>query len=242
MSNAVRALVRAAGAVTAAGGLVLAAALPAAAASPNRAYAASASGLVSVSPLGEATFPGTSPVTIARVNIAGLLTTGVATATAGPASASETINNISATLSALAGLTATSVTSSCILNTNTGVVSGTATITNGAVTTPLRTIMLAGNPTVNESVRVAGIARITLNRQTTSSDGTLTVTAIFISLLGTTQTLSIGTSVCNAADLAPVPVLPGMALPLTMAGLVLVATVVTVRMLGRRRRLAAAAH
>jgi hypothetical protein len=241
VSKAIRALAWAAGAVTAAGGLILSAALPAAAASPNRAYAASASGVVSISPLGEATFPGTSPVTIASANIAGLLTTGAATATAGPTSASETINNVSGTLSALASLTATSVTSSCSLNTNTGVVSGTATITNGAVATRLRTITLAANPSVNQSVRVAGIARITLNRQTTSADGTLTVTAIFVSLLGSTQTLSIGTSVCNAASLAPVPVLPGMALPLTMGGLALAATVVTVRTL-RRRRLPVAAR
>jgi hypothetical protein len=242
VSKAIRALVWAAGTVTAAGGLILSAALPAAAASPNRAYAASASGVVSISPLGEATFPGTSPVSIANANIAGLLTTGVATATAGPASASETINNIGATLSALAGLTATSVTSSCSLNTNTGVVSGTATITNGAVATRLRTITLAANPSVNQTVRVLGIARITLNRQTTAADGTLTVTAIFISLLGSTQTLSIGTSVCNAASLAPVPVLPGMALPLTMGGLALAAAVVTVRTLRRRRRLPVAAR
>ena len=241
MSKAIRAFVWAAGTVAAAGGLILSAALPAAAASPNRAYAASATGVISVSPLGEATFPGTSPVSIANANIAGLLTTGVATATAGPTSASETINNIGVTLSALARLTATTVTSSCSLNTNTGVVSGTATITDGAVATRLGTITLAANPSVNQTVRVLGIARITLNRQTTAADGTLTVTAIFISLLGSTQTLSIGTSVCNAASLAPVPVLPGMALPLTMGGLALAATLVTLRTV-RRRRLPAAAR
>jgi hypothetical protein len=60
-------------------------------------------------------------------------------------------------------------------------------------------------------------------------------------LANSAQTLTIGTSVCNAASLAPVPVLPGMALPIGLGGL-------TVLMLGgvayqvtRRRRAAAAA-
>lgn len=39
------------------------------------------------------------------------------------------------------------------------------------------------------------------------------MTAIYISLLGSTQTLSLGTSVCHAANLAPVPMVPGKALP-----------------------------
>jgi hypothetical protein len=241
MSKAVRALIRVTGAAAAAGGLVLAAALPAAAASPNRAYAASASGLVSQSPLGEATFPGTSPVTIASASITGLLTTGVATATAGPTSASETVNGIRGVLSVLARLTASSVTSSCSFNTNTGLVTGTAGITNGQVTRPGRpTTTLAANASPNTKITLAGLATITLNRQTKAADGTLTVTAIFVSLLGSTQRLSIGVSVCNAASLAPVPILPGMALPATLSGLVLLLAAGAAYQFSRRRRLAVA--
>ena len=39
--------------------------------------------LVAAAPLGQAAFPGTSPVTVAHADIAGLLTTGVSTATSG---------------------------------------------------------------------------------------------------------------------------------------------------------------
>ncbi len=45
------------------------------------------------------------------------------------------------------------------------------------------------------------------------------MTAIFVSLLGSTQTLSLGVSVCNTADLAPVPMVPGKALPFALGGL-----------------------
>ena len=38
-------------------------------------------------------------------------------------------------------------------------------------------------------------------------------------LLGDTQTITIGTSTCNAASVAPVPVLPGMALPIGLGAL-----------------------
>jgi hypothetical protein len=226
--------------MTAAGGLVVAAMSPAYAASPNLAYAAGASGVIAVSPIGEATYPGTSPVTVADANIAGLLTTGVATATAGPTSASENIADIGVTLSLVASLTATAITSSCSFNTNTGVVSGTTTITDGVVSTPLGDITLDANPTIDEGVTVAGIADITLNQQTTASDGTLTVTAIYISLLGTTQTLSLGVSTCNAADLSGVPALPGIALPITLAGLGVALLAVLGRQVSRRRRQAVA--
>jgi hypothetical protein len=236
MNRTFRTLIRVAGAMTAAGGLTVAAMMPAEAAAPNLAYAAGATGLISVSPIGEATYPGTSPVSVADASIAGLLDTGVATATAGPTSASENIANVSATLSLVASLFADSVTSSCLFNTNTGTVSGSVTIANGEVSTPLGDITLDSNPTPNEGVTVPGIATITLNQQTTAGDGTLTVTAIYIALLGTTQTLSIGTSVCNAANLAPVPVLPGVAMPITLAGLGAMLLAVLVYQAGRRRR------
>ena len=120
--------------LTLAGGLLLAAALPAAAASPNRSNAAQATGLISGGPLAPASYPGTSPVTVAHANIAGLLTTDAVTDTAGPTSASTRVANPAATLTGGVGLTATSVTSSCTFNTNTGAVTGTATINNGRVT------------------------------------------------------------------------------------------------------------
>jgi hypothetical protein len=64
-----------------------------------------------------------------------------------------------------------------------------------------------------------GIATVILNRQTRAGDGTLTVTAIYVSLLTSTQTLSIGTSLCNAANLVPVPILPGKSMEIALGGL-----------------------
>jgi hypothetical protein len=230
------------GALAIAGGMIMMAALPAVAAAPNEAYAASATGLISAAPIGLATFPtGTSPVTLANANIAGLLTTGVVTDKAGPTSASSRVADVEAPLTKLAWLGATVVESSCSFNTTTGTVSGGASITGGAVhIISFPTIKLPVHPARNTTISVPGIATITLNYHTTAPDGTLTVTAIDVSLVHSTQTLTLGTSVCNKASLSPVPMLPGKTLPLTLGGLgVLLIGGVGYRV--TRRRFAAAA-
>jgi hypothetical protein len=215
---------KAAASISLAGGILVMAALPAAAASPNYAYAASSTGLIAIAPIAEATFPGTSPVSVLNANIAGLLTTGVVTDTATATSASASIANAGVTLSALASLAATTITSSCTFNTTTGAVSGTTRIVGGAISlagVPLVTLDAA--PTRNDVVvlpaALSGIASITLNKHTTAADGTLTVDAIYITLLGTTQTLTIGESSCNTASLAAVPVLPTKTLAFSITGL-----------------------
>ena len=232
--------IKGAGALALSGGVLFAAALPAAAASPNRAYASASAGLITHAPIGEATFPGTSPVTVANANISGLMTTGVAHASAGPTSASATVNTIVASLGKLVALRARTVTSSCRFNTNTGVVSGSAHINNGQVTGLAVPISLASNPAPNTVVGVPGIATITLNRQTTAIDGTLTVQAIHVSLIGSAQTLDIGVSVCNAANLAPVPILPGQATPITLGAIALLLLAGAGYQLSRRRQRAGA--
>jgi hypothetical protein len=232
----VQGITKAAGALALAGGVLVATALPAAAASPNRAYAASAGGLISHGPIGEATFPGTSPVTVANANITGLLTTGVAVDIAGPTSASSTVHTVSAGLGKLISLTAGTLLSSCSFNTNTGKVSGSAHITSGEVTGILPVISLNASPAPNTKVTVPGIATITLNRQTTATDGTLTVQAIHVALLGSTQTLSLGVSVCNAANLAPAPILPGKSAGIGLGALALLALFVLGWQISIRRR------
>ena len=180
-------------------------------------------------PLDEATFPGASPVSVNSDSIANLLTAGVITDTATATGASTSVANVGVTLAAATlvlsavSLTADLVTSSCTFDANTGKVSGTASITNGTVSGGgLSLINLAASPAPNTTVTVPLIATLTLNRQTTAPDGTLTVDAIYVSLLNSTQTLTIGTSVCNTANLASAPALPGMATPIgaTLAGLV----------------------
>jgi hypothetical protein len=215
-------VVKAAGVLALTGGMITMAALPAAAASPNRAYGAAATGPITAAPIGLATYPGTSPVTVANANITGLLTTGTVTDAAGPTSASSTVSAVAARLTRLATLGATSVTSSCTFNTTTGAVSGTTTITGGAVhVLGIPVIPLTAHPARNTTITVPGVGTVILNRHTTALDGTLTVTAIYVSLLSGAQTLSIATSVCNRANLAPVPILPGKSLPLSLGGLAL---------------------
>jgi len=246
MMRGIAGITKITGVLAMAGAVIVVAALPAAAAAPNQTYGAAASGPISASPLGRATFPGTSPVTVPNVNIAGLLTTRESTSKAGPTSGSSRVATIDATLvatlSARASLTAKAVESSCTFNTTTGKVSGTATITHGRVHVVGKPVIkLAEHPARNTEVSVHGIAKITLNKHSTGHDGTLTVTAIYVSLLGGTQTLSLGTSVCNAANLEPVPMLPGSALPLTLGGLGALLVAGAGYRVTRRSRLAAAA-
>ena len=240
MSGKISGLVKAAASVSLAGGILAAAAGPAAAASPNEAFGAQATGLINVAPVAEATSPGTSPVTLANVAIPGLLRAGVVTDTADATHASSRIANVRLNLAPLMSARVRAVTSSCTFDPNTGTVSGDASLVGGSVSTAVPSLMPV-HPAPNTVITVPGVATITLNRQTTAADGTLTVDAIFVSLLGTSQTLTVATSVCNAASLAPVPVLPGKALPIGLGGL-------GVLMLGglgyqfsRRRRQAAAA-
>jgi hypothetical protein len=206
-----------AGALTLAGALSLIAIMPAAAASPNQAFAAGATGTISAPPIGLATFPGTPTVTLAHGDIASLLTTDTLTDEADATDASSTVANVSAALTALATLTASDVSSGCTFDPNTDMVSGSTVLSSAQITLPTTTITLASSPAPNTVVAgLAGIATVTLNAQSTAGDGTLTVTAIQISLIGSTQTLSLGVSVCNAADLSPVPVLPGKTMGVTL--------------------------
>jgi hypothetical protein len=200
---------RIASALALAGALSVIAIMPASAASPNQAYAAAATGLISVPPTGLATFPGTSSVTLANANIAGLLTTGVLTDETDATDASSTIASVVATLTSLVTLSATDVSSSCTFNPNTDTVSGMTVLSSAQITQPLSTITLASSPAPNTVVAGLSGITVTLNAQSTAADGTLTVIAIQISLPGSPQTLSLGVSVCNAAAIAPVPILPG---------------------------------
>jgi hypothetical protein len=230
------------GSLAVAGGMIMMAAMPAVAAAPNLAYAAGATGPISVSPLGEATFPGKSPVTLVNADITGLLTTGVVTDTATATSASSSVADVSATISAaVSTLSATAVDSSCSYSSTTGTVTGSTTITDGAVTllgSP--TITLDASPAPNTSIAVDDLATVTLNRQTVAADGTLTVTAIYISLVGSLQTLSLGVSTCNMADL-PVAMLPSKAMPFALGGLGVLLIAGASYGVVRRRRYAPAA-
>ena len=220
-------------------GILAAAAGPAAAASPNEAYGVKATGLINVAPVADATSPGTSPVTLAHINL-GVLTADLVTDTADATSASSTIAHVVADLTPLVHLDARVVTSSCSFDPNTGTVSGTSSILGGDIA-GLVSLPLLTNPAPNTMITVPGIADITLNRQTVAPDGTLTVDAVYVSLLRRAQTITLATSVCNDASLAPVPVLPGMALPIGLGAIALLGLGGLGYQVSRRRRAASEA-
>jgi hypothetical protein len=244
MKRSITGISKITGALALAGGMIMMAALPAVAAPrTNAAYAASAFGRIYAPPIGLATYPtGPHYVTLPHIRIPFLLATWTVTDKAGPTSASSNVLTPRARLSRLTTLSARAVYSSCRFNTRSGYVSGYTKITYGAVSRfGFHVVTLPWYPAPNTTIFVPGVATITLNRQTTSYNGTLTVTAIYVRWRHSRQTLTIATSVCNRARLAPVPILPGKALPLTLGGLtVLLIGGVGYRMT-RRTRLAAAA-
>ena len=242
MNGRINGLVKAVASASLVAGAIMATAGPAAAAGPNTSDGAAATGLITLAPVAPASFPGTSPASVANLNVAGLITTGLITDTADATDASSTIADVGATLTARTGLTATAVTSSCTFDTNTGDVTGTSSIADGHVNLAgIPLLALAANAAPNTTVNVPGVATITLNRQVTAADGTLTVDAIYVNLLNGTQTLTIGTSTCNAASVAPVPVLPGMSLPIGLGALGVLGLGGVGFVVARRRRTATAA-
>src|SRR6266536_786420 len=121
---------------------------------------------------------------------------------AGPTSASSHVADLGiAGVLGLGSLNTTVVSSSCAYDASTNTVTGTASIVGGQVLAGLIPTPLPTSPQPNTTVSVPGLATITLNKQV-SSGGTLEVDALSISLLGGAQTVTIGTSVCNAADLS----------------------------------------
>lgn len=242
MNGRMNGLVQAAASASLVAGVILATAGPAAAAAPNTSDGAAANGIITLAPVAPAAYPGTSPATVASVDVAGLVTTGVITDTADATHATSTIASLTADAGAVLALNTGVVTSSCTFNTNTGNVRGTASVAGGTVDVLGTTVDLDASPTKNDTVvGLDGVATITLNQQTTAADGTLTVNAIAVTLLGTGETIDIGTSTCNAADLAAVPVLPGKAMPIGLGALGVLGLGGVGFAVTRRRRVATAA-
>lgn len=242
MNRKVAGAIKALASLSLAGGTLAAAAGPAAAATHNEAYGVAAAGLINIPPLGAAAYPGMSPVTVAHFNQANLVRTHVVTDTSDATSSSSTIVDPVVALPGMKEAWAKSVTSACSFDPNTGHVTGTSGIVGGgAMGQGMPYVALPANPAPNTVISVPGVAKITLNQQTTGMDGSLTVDAIYVQLLGRTQTLTLGTSVCEGASVAPVPVLPGLALPIGLGAIAMLALGGFGYQLSRRRAAAAAA-
>jgi hypothetical protein len=242
MNRMTSAAEQAAGVLVLAVGLAAASALPAAAGTPtNLSYAVNASGRFSVNTLvGEASYANGSPAVLPNADAAGLLSTGVITDAAGPASASALMPALVVTLPSRAALRATAISSKCTFNSKTGVVSGSAAFVGARIVRAgRRMIRLPADPAPNTMIVVPNVAVIILNRQF-SIGGTLTTEALHVRMLRSRQKLVLATSVCVAANLAPGPGAGGRTMRLTLGGLGLLVLGGVAYQLSKRRKLAAA--
>lgn len=197
-------------------GVAFAASSPASAASPNFAIGVSLVGVIPGDPLVVSTFPGVSPnessginlvdtpgwVTGQPIPISGIpdvLTTGHIATVAGPVSAGSTVSNVALTVTPVVHLTATTLSSSCSYDVNSGRVFATSQHL-GAVINGLN-IPIPAVTAPNTIIAIPGLATVTLNRQRTAPDGTLTVDALTVNVFGSAQNIALGTSSCNKASL-----------------------------------------
>ncbi len=210
-----------------AGVIALAVAGPASAdVQKNEAWGIRANGLVNAGPFSHSEFPG-GPQTdhLLSVSAPPLLTAGIVNTAAHATTASASVADLSLTLAALTSLSATAVGSSCQFHEATGTVSGASSIVDGRITLAAGApITLLAAPAPNTNITVPGVAKVVLNRQVTAADGSLTVDAVYVSLLPNTalaQVIRISTSHCEAATLVQIPVVaPPFAVGAGLLGLV----------------------
>ena len=243
MNRMIRGVAGLAGSLAFVAGLLAATAPSAAADAPvNQSYALNAVGHVSAQTVGQASYSGGSPVILPNVDTTGILRTGILTDTAGAVSASSRIPALAVVLPGHGSLRAAAVSSSCLFNRKTGMVTGTSSITGGQITRPGgRTIALPAHPAPNTRVVVRDFAVIILNRQYTGPRGTLTAEALWIRMrLPHRQKLVLATSVCVRADLSVAAPVGGATIGLTLGGLGLLVLGGIGYALTRRRRKQAA--
>jgi hypothetical protein len=243
MNRMIRGAAGLAGSLALVAGLISATASSAAASGPvNQSYALNAVGHFSAQTVGQATYSGGSPVVLPNVDTAGILRTGIVTDTAGAVSASSRIPALALVLPGPGSLRAAAVSSSCMFDRKTGVVTGTSVITAGQVVTPGgRTIALPAHPAPNTRVVVSDLAEIILNRQYTGPRGTLTAEALWVrTRTPHRQKLVLATSVCVRGDLAATPPVSGATIRLTLGALGLLVLGGIAYLLTRRRRKTAA--
>jgi hypothetical protein len=193
-------------AVVAAGSVALA---PAASAAPGQTSSngLNCAGLITCGPFAASAYPGgPASNSTASANVVGLVTTGVINTTATAGGATASVANVSAVLSGVSTLAATAVSSQCTVDPTSGAVSGSSSIVGGSVAvlggSPV-TLATAPAPNSTVSLLDPAIAAVVLNRQTTAPDGTLTVDAIYVTLLSG-QSIAIATSTCGPT-LLPIP-------------------------------------
>ncbi|MEX5635295.1 hypothetical protein [Parafrankia sp. FMc2] len=145
-----------------------------------------------------------SPASAAAPNTAvGLQATGLIPLSPLATSARASVSSLSVAPSTLLAPNVGVLESTCSYGPSTGAVSGDADIPDGALV-PLGTeTPIEPDPAPGTTLNLAGgLGTVTLTQRTVAADGTLTVDALSISLLGGPQNVIVGTSVCNEATLA----------------------------------------
>ncbi len=168
-------------------------------------------GLVACGPFAVSNYPaGPATNSVLNATVGTLLTTGVINTTADAGGATASVADLNANIATLTTLAATAVSSQCTVDANTGAVSGSSSIVGGAVNVAGVPITLDTAPAPNTAVTVPGVASLILNRQRVAADGTLTVDAIYISLLPGTpgaEVIRVATSSCTPAVVVGTPVI-----------------------------------
>jgi hypothetical protein len=192
---------------------------------------------VNVGPLAPSNTAGPTQATVASVNAAGLVTSGVVTSQAvlneetGAVHAQADIANVGINLAALDG-TIGAVNATCDA-TQAGK-TGSSTLAN--VNIPGVTV--TANPAPNTKITLAGLATITFNEQIQNADGSLTVNAVHIALnalIGSGDVI-LAQAKCGPAA-PPVPLASGAGLWLGL-GLLGLAAIPIGGMVLRKRRAA----
>lgn len=161
----------------------------------------------------------------------------IAIAPNGTCSAGNNTNGVLLNLLGVASLTAGSLTAQCTAD-SAGNVAGSATLANAVIKGPfgIPTLNLPLNPAPNTGISFLGI-NILMNKQVINPDGSITVTALEITVLGTG--IEVGKVTCGpniaVVDGPMVPGLPAEGTALAAGALAAVAGAVGVRRTRRNR-------
>lgn len=185
------------------------------------AFGIEGTGLLGIAPTPDATLGNPNPASVASLSIPLILNAGTLSASVTTNSASAAVQNLNTTgiVTPLLGvISATAVSSSCLVNADGSFVESAtiATLSIGSTTLAPGTI-----PVNDNFLTIPGVAKITLNQQVNGPvTGSQTVNAIHIALLGTTgEEINIASSTCGpySAD-TPVASGKGLALGLGLLG------------------------
>jgi hypothetical protein len=185
------------------------------------AFGIEGTGLLGIAPTPDATLATPNPANVASISIPLILNAATLSATVTANSATATVQGLNTTgiITPLLGtISATAVTSSCLVNANGSFVETTSIGSLTIATTTLTPGPIAPN---TPFLTIPGVASITLNQQVAGPvTGSQTVNAISINLLGTAgETINIASSTCGpfSAD-TPIASGKGLALGLGLLG------------------------